>query len=345
MYKIKNSTPRKNELNSVGSLAGKHDYAISAIRFVSMLMIIACHFMQYYEMELAWWFNVGVQVFFTMSGFLYGKKRIDKPLEFFYRQFKKILIPYWSIIIIVSIIHKLCFPGVFSWGKAISALFCIGRITGMEHLWFVQYILICYLLLPYLLYLREAIDALISEYKLLSIVLLCTAIQFVGFTFNGYGMVPNRISCFVCGVMLATLEKRDFDVARIIVCLAAVAFNAVKIYGTYIVRIENNLIFDLFTKYAHGFLGVSIFLVLYGVFRSVKGNAVLRFSDRYSYYIYLVHQIFILGPMSLMTLVSDRVVNMAIICSCILVAGYCLEKETLFINSTINHVEKSLKRR
>ena len=47
---------------------------ISLIRFISTIMIVSCHFLQYFNLELAWWLNVGVQIFFIMSGFLYGNK-------------------------------------------------------------------------------------------------------------------------------------------------------------------------------------------------------------------------------------------------------------------------------
>lgn len=70
-------------LNKINKLENEHDNAISYIRLLSMVLIISCHFMQYFEMELAWWLNVGVQIFFTMSGFLYGKKEIDRPIIFF----------------------------------------------------------------------------------------------------------------------------------------------------------------------------------------------------------------------------------------------------------------------
>lgn len=40
-----------------------HDYSISLIRLIATLFIITCHIMQYLTIELAWWFNVGVQIF------------------------------------------------------------------------------------------------------------------------------------------------------------------------------------------------------------------------------------------------------------------------------------------
>ena len=51
--------------------------------------------MQYLNIELAWWFNVGVQLFFVISGFLYGGKTItDQALKietlFFKKYIKKL---------------------------------------------------------------------------------------------------------------------------------------------------------------------------------------------------------------------------------------------------------------
>ena len=59
-----------------------------------MVLIIACHFLQYYGNELAWWLNVGMQIFFVVSGFLYGNKNINDPIQFIKQRLKKILIPY-----------------------------------------------------------------------------------------------------------------------------------------------------------------------------------------------------------------------------------------------------------
>ena len=77
----------------------QRDWTISLIRMISTVLIVTCHFMQYLDLELAWWFNVGVQIFFCVSGFLYGKKRITSPIEFICKNMKKILIPYFCFLI------------------------------------------------------------------------------------------------------------------------------------------------------------------------------------------------------------------------------------------------------
>ena len=108
--------------------------SISAIRFIAMLMIILCHFLQYYANELAWWFNVGVQIFFVLSGFLYGNKAIDSPIPFFAKQFKKILLPYYLFLIPVIVIYVIFAPEYISISSIVKSLFCAGTIGGIGHL-------------------------------------------------------------------------------------------------------------------------------------------------------------------------------------------------------------------
>lgn len=68
---------------------GGKNNAISFIRMIAMEMIIICHIMQYYDFVLAWWFNVGVQIFLCISGFLYGQKAIENIARFYNQRIKK----------------------------------------------------------------------------------------------------------------------------------------------------------------------------------------------------------------------------------------------------------------
>lgn len=53
----------------------KKDESISLIRLCAFCMIFTCHILQYWGQELAWWFNIGVQIFLCISGYLYGGKK------------------------------------------------------------------------------------------------------------------------------------------------------------------------------------------------------------------------------------------------------------------------------
>ena len=59
------------------------DYSISFVRYISMLFVIICHIFQYFGNELAWWLNVGVQIFLFISGYLYANKKTNDKKEFY----------------------------------------------------------------------------------------------------------------------------------------------------------------------------------------------------------------------------------------------------------------------
>ena len=293
--------------------------------------------MQYLNIELAWWFNVGVQLFFVISGFLYGGKTITDPLEFYKKSFVKILLPYWIFFIVAVIVQRILVPDVFSWGKVFLAFLCVGRIDGIEHLWFVQTILICYLLLPLLLLIKENIIHKTSGKAIIWTLFCILMLQFVGFSFSGYAMIPNRITCFAMGIVLAGVFQRKGSLTKpcFILGINALVMNVIRIYFHYFRGITGNQLFDLFERYAHGALGIALFLLLYHILNNVRGNIILRFSDRYSYHIYLVHQIFILGPLTLMNVTSYIAVNILIIVVCILVSGVALERFSYYLEKPI----------
>lgn len=315
----------------------QRDNSISAIRFLAMIMIISCHFMQYLNIELAWWFNVGVQLFFVISGFLYGGKTISNPLMFYKKSFVKILLPYWIFLIIVVIVQSFLIPDMFSCEKVILAFICVERLDGIEHLWFVQTILICYLLLPLLLTIKAQIMKKTMGKAILWTLLCLLMLQFVGFSFNGYEMIPNRITCFAMGIVLSGIYQRKGSIAKqcFIFVIIALVMNAIRIYFHYIRGLTDNQLLNLFERYAHGVLGIALFLILYQVLKKVRDNKILKFSDRYSYYIYLVHQIFILGPLTLMDITPYTAVNILIIVVCIIVSGVALERVSFYLGNKL----------
>lgn len=65
------------------------DYSISYFRFIAMCFIVLCHIMQRdvfstsiagANIKWAFWFNIGVQMFLFLSGYLYGKKDIKRKI-------------------------------------------------------------------------------------------------------------------------------------------------------------------------------------------------------------------------------------------------------------------------
>ena len=69
--------------------------AISWLRTSSVILIVLCHILQGMDNNWAWVFNIGVQIFFILSGYLYGKKTIYDNGKWYIRRAFRILTPFY----------------------------------------------------------------------------------------------------------------------------------------------------------------------------------------------------------------------------------------------------------
>jgi peptidoglycan/LPS O-acetylase OafA/YrhL len=293
-----------------------------------MIFIVACHFLQYYGNELAWWFNVGVEMFLCISGFLYGSKRLGDPLSFVLKNFKKILVPYYVLMLILLPVYMFFSKTPVTPTMLISVVFCVQAFPGLNHLWFISYILFCYIITPFLEYVRSRLDGK----SLLALILALIAIFFAGQLINLFYLPAfsfYRISAYILGYFLAVAFKRygrDFQKKLwLIFLISAIILNAFRVYGQYINDMRGSKIFLLYASYAHVVLGVAIFLTGYVWCRGVKKNLLFSLSDKYSFHIYLVHQFFILSEFNLLRITNYAAINILICLAAILVSGALLK--------------------
>ena len=80
--------------------------AISVVRSCAMLMIVLCHLLQAYGNNWAWLFNAGVQVFFVLSGYLYGHKYIADWCKWFGARIRKLYIPVALFSVVMLTVMK-----------------------------------------------------------------------------------------------------------------------------------------------------------------------------------------------------------------------------------------------
>ena len=83
------------------SLSESQSNAISYLRALSLIMIVSCHICQVYGNHWAWVLNVGVQIFFVISGLLYGCRYISNWKVWYVKRFRKIYIPYIIYMVII----------------------------------------------------------------------------------------------------------------------------------------------------------------------------------------------------------------------------------------------------
>lgn len=325
-----------NEINRGGKSS-----EISLLRCLAMTMIVTCHMFQYYDNELCRWFNIGVQVFFVISGFLYGKKDICNPIQFFQKTFIKILVPYYTFIVFAVGLYLLYHPELLSPNCLLKVITCSGTIQGLGHLWFVGYILFCYAITPYLYWLRISIRHYSHNQKLTVYAIVLLSVQILSIAYNSY-FIPDRISCYIIGFFLADLltwnDKRKSFV-QIIIVLSAISLNGVEVLGRYIspdlTAFTGETVFNAVSRYGHCMLGISLFLVLKVLFKNIRRYSFLNFTDKYSYSIYIVHLLFILSPFSLMRITPVTAINWTLVVVSVILSGILLNKTSELIQKEI----------
>lgn len=302
-----------------------------------MLMIIGCHIMQYYGNGLAWWFNVGVQIFLCISGFLYGQKNIDNVTCFYNKRLKKILIPYYLVFIPFGIIEFVFARDVFSIKDYAMGLVLCSTIKGAEHLWFIPTILMCYLITPLLQeYRNKCVEGKRTFVIFTVLGVIITSVLIQGFTtFN-----PAWICCYVIGYALGINENGKYIREKVLMVIAGIitfAGNCLQIYCEYIANIDFTG-FGIIKNYNHVMLGVFIFSLLKVIFEEVDLNEFdkfLKLSDEYSFEVYLVHQLLILGPFSLLALTGYSLVNILIMLLGVWVLAFMLKKADKVVEGVI----------
>lgn len=322
------------------------DYSISLIRIISLLMIIICHIMQHEEYVLAWWFNVGVQIFLCISGFLYGQKNVNEITEFYKKRFSKILIPYYVVFLTVALFQLLFKREYFNIFRFGGGIFLRTKLAGGEHLWFVSMILFCYFLTPILQAYRDEYENNRLNFLIVSMLEVIFVSIFCGLYDRYFN--PAWVSCYTIGYAIGWNKQKSFFSDKLtsgIFAVLAIIGNAIQIYIDNIVHIQFygyiKIAYDYFCNYNHVFLGVFLFLVMLNVFNKInylnnpKLISFLKITDEYSYEAYLVHQFLILGPFSLMALTSIKMANVLIIIISICLLAWLLKKSEGFLMNKI----------
>jgi peptidoglycan/LPS O-acetylase OafA/YrhL len=107
--------------------------------------------------------------------------------------------------------------------------------------------------------------------------------------------------------------------------------NSVKIYVKYINYVElPGILSKIVNDYSHSLLGISLFFGMYWLFTGILteksgGKGLLYYSDKYSYDIYIVHQIYILGAFTLIGLTGFLALDILIISVAIVISAVLLQ--------------------
>lgn len=324
------------------------DYTISLIRLFSLFLIIACHVCQFYQNELAWWLNIGVQVFLLISGFLYGQREIISVKDFYKRNITKILVDYYVFLILIIPIYVLAVHYPISMQNALKLLLGIGtNIPGLGHLWYISTILICYIITPFIVRLFR------PRIKPLFVFIVFCLIEVIFVIIPGF--TGAWINCYIIGIMIGIEYSKNGNRYNVLkrVLITAAPIGAIvcgsEIFIKYLGAFEltgitakiANTVFH-YGRIALGCILFTGFLLITRKLRikfSSKTQAVLNFSDKFSYDAYIVHLFCILGPYSFF---EGRVTFSEIVLGIVLMIFYIIVTSSI-LRSLSSQVKRLIK--
>ena len=317
------------------------DYSISFIRMCAMIGVICCHIFQqsspgFGSMEAVMkrtgdYAANGVQVFLLISGFLYGTREnlftdAISRVQFIIKNFKKILLDYWIYCIAVILpIYRILAPEAVSLRTVLEVLTTSSVIGGVHHVWFIPYILFCYLITPYLYDFKEYLRR--KEAIFTGLVVLIFWTEWVFYFFRVY-YISDWICCYIRGFFLSEFtenvkRKKSIWWILLIICVF------LNIFRYYVSYMDSECFPDWLSlklcNWSQNVFAIVFFFVLKG--RSVKSYRIKRLldiSDRYSYDIYLAHMIYVKGIISTIFLTSSMAVNLCITIFLIVFSGMIL---------------------
>ena len=282
--------------------------AISIIRVMAMILIVSCHITQGYDLQIAFILNVGVQIFFLISGFLYGKVEISSAMDFYKKRVVKIYIPFIVVVLLFAGVYTILGIEQVSWKQLIPYAFNLQAfakpIEGFNHMWFLTVIMICYLVTPVAKYLLKN-----KPYLFISLLFLVSVVEFV-FVQKMYS-IAAWVVLYLFGICMGRFDSEKVHAITTVVSGVGVAILMVFFQLS---RLTDSA-WGHYSVWLHCVLAIFLFGVLYAILTKidVKLPKCILFANNISYEVYLVHHIWILGPLSLLFLTPSKTINILLI--------------------------------
>ena len=296
------------------------NYTIDIIRILSCVLIVFDHLSNFMLDGLGnnwYWSNIGVQIFFFISGYLYGGRIISDKRKFLSKQCVKIFKPYWTyLLLFIPIVYYFSPESISIWKSTIAfiglqGIIPNGYIDSFGQHWFITYILVCYLIITYFSSSINKMSILSLDRFIVSLLVLLIIGQVVTFplayflkfkfayilTFLVGYFYKTRFTHSTWGGQDIIMEQKKY--VDIFIIVLSFIFFPVRWY------IENNEfiglgenIADLTRQYIKLVWAFAIFVLFNNCFKCKNiGNnikKVLSYLSSITYEVYIVHQFFVM---------------------------------------------------
>lgn len=306
----------------MNSVSRKNYYFATWLRAAATISILLCHYVaqsQYAILNMsAQFFNIGVDIFIILSGFLFGVRKggTESAGAWYIKRLRRIFVPYELFVVLLFIVHAVCAHNLWD-ADWIWLLFGLQGsrvgVLGAEQTWFITPLLMCYLITPLLdKYIDEKRSA--RQIAILCGVMILLPLIWAMISDPAYSTLLSLISYYT----LAFIVGRYFDKIRLTKPLALIAFFVMCL--AFGIRLLGRHFYDATILYGRIICGYTqtvaafcIFCIFAVLFETVKPpKSVVQFSE-ISFEIYLVHYMFCVGPVSLFGITPYWVVNCVLV--------------------------------
>lgn len=324
-----------------------YNMTISVCRILAMFMIIICHIGSATgRSAIGQLFQVGVQVFLFISGYLYSSKNIDNTKEWLRKRFIRICIPCYFFVGVIVVVN-MCLDADFSWAMVVlcffnlegyhhifNTLYYLPAIPGTAHFWFITVLVICYILTIFVKRKPEVLRFLMI-FLSGSIVL------------GGFGIRLDYFWIYFAGYIYGKSSKVISRKKYILICLAAVAAGVLRMIGKGYCDVngENNVYLYVVIPFVYNILAIWIFVTMQKLTEIKKVlekiakdplRKMILWLDGLSFYVFITHYMFIDGPLRILGLTQYSFLNGILLTAVIIAVSIALKKISLHVGNQLD---------
>lgn len=310
-------------------------------------MILMCHFTAQSSSSIlnmsSQFFNIGVEIFIILSGFLFGTRSGEiykEPRTWYRKRLQRIYIPYEIFILILSVVHILRGISIFKLDWLWLMLGLQGSVVGVlgaEQTWFITPLLICYAITPLL---DKFMSLVKSKYLITVSVCIFTVLPLIWSCFKEPWI--HTLLSLVSYYCLAYILGHFFDSISITPKMTIFAFFIMccSFMLRFLIRhfFDGTVLYDSLTVgYTQTISAFCIFLIFAFLFHDKKPIKLVTFISNISFEIYLIHYMFCVGPARLFDLTPYWALNCLIVLGITIIIAF-------IINKTSNSIIKKISR-
>ena len=318
---------------------------ISYLRVFGMVCILLCHYVQEIPNGLvqstSQIFNIGVPLFFIISGYCFGLQgEIKSAHKWYLKRLKRIYIPYEIFLLMYFIFFLILGKKIFwrDWGMyALGLQGDYFRIPGIEQAWFITPLIVCYLLTPLISLSVSKLKDASKSVKLIIAAVLAVAYIAVCFVPNNYFyIITSPIVFYIAAYVWGRNYKkiRPEKKTAVISIFAVFAAFAVRLTAHYF--LNDTLIYNrLISNMLHYIVAFGIFVVFEYLFFDAERNRFINAVESISFEVYLTHYLFLRGAYLFTYLTPYWAVNLLLAAAAAFISATAVHLISTFIQKKI----------